>query len=293
MDGLPSDLCERIESTVICRAVSSAEIDNIKGRGSNGALIASVLAFTQGIPPSPDYVVSVLPLREGGRQPQQPGCLDRLLRTSMTSQYDRLKAGATSKSDLITKIEKTFAISGDTGELALLLLELRGYLTGIEAHKFFDHLVRWGYSASRELQEQVVRWLVRVPSNYVDEKSNTLEAIKISLATVGERKTDKDPALFGEAVSDLTLALGFWRLSDKEDVTATNAFWRGLKTLFRERAPQPFNPMVEAFEILEPLLSSVNPDLLRSAIASRRLDSDPFVRAASVIFSSFGGTRKS
>jgi hypothetical protein len=54
-------------------------------------------------------------------------------------------------------------------------------------------------------------------------------------------------------------------LDDKEEVTATNAFWRGIKTLFREKVPQPFDPIVEAFEILEPLLIAVNPDLLRSA----------------------------
>jgi len=211
----------------------------------------------------------------------------------MTSQYERLKANAITKSALITVVEKRFVSGGNTGELASLLFELRGYLTGDEAYRFFDHMVKLGYAATRELEEQVVRWLVRVPLDYKADMAKTLEAIKNGLATVAEKKTDKDPALFGEAIADMTLALGFWRLSDKEDVTATNAFWRGLKTLFREKVSQPFDPIVEAFEILEPLLIAVNPDLLRSAVASRRLDSDPFMLAAYVIFGSFAGMRKS
>lgn len=210
----------------------------------------------------------------------------------MTSQYERLKADVTTRPALIARVEKAFVSGADTGELASLLLELHGYLTGTQAGKFVDYMVKSGYAINRALQERVVRWLVNVPSNYVAELASTLKAIKDGLGAVTEKKTDKDPALISEAIVDMTLALGFWRLSDKEEVTATNVFWRGLKTLFRAKVSQPFNPIVEAFEILEPLLVTVNPDLLRSAVASRRLDSDPFVRASYVIFSSFGGTRK-
>jgi hypothetical protein len=68
-----------------------------------------------------------------------------------------------------------------------------------------------------------------------------------------------------------------------------NAFWEGLKLIFKIRSSEPLAPVARALVILEPLLSGVRTALLRSAIQSRRTDSDPFVRASFAVFQAFGG----
>lgn len=289
-EGLPENLCERLLSTVIHRAVRPEEIESSKQLGSNGALIASVLAFTQGFPPSPEYVVLTLPLRSTYKN-QRQGCLVHLLNICNVSQYERLKADPRTRSPLLFAVQKAFTDVGNVAEAASVLLELREYLTGKEAQKLFDSIVEWAYRTDDILQEQIVRWFSRVPIDFPGELPETLAAINNALARVSEKAPEKPPLTMDEAMVDMSLALGAWRLSDRENIKATEAYWRGLRILFRMKGNDALSPLADAFQILEPLLVSVNPDLLRSAIWSRNLDPDPVVRASFVIFRAFGGMK--
>jgi hypothetical protein len=291
-DAFPGGICERIEATITQRPVLASEIAKLRQAGSNGALIASVLAFTQCIPPEPEYVALVLPLLTLARRPHQPGCIDRLIGACKTSHYECLKADSTTRPALAKVVGKAFATSNDIAEAALMLLDLRGYLDGTEAHRFFEHVVQRAYATDREIQEATVRWLVRIQSEHAAHVPETLQAIKSSLVSLAEKEPETSPVLFEEAIVDMTLALSFWLLSGEENATATSAFWRGLKTLFKIQSSQLLNPLLEALEILEPLFVEVSPDLLRSAVNAGASDSDPFVRAACVVLSSFGGTAR-
>jgi len=285
----PSGICERIEATITQRYVLAKEIAKLKQAGSNGSLIASVLAFTQGIPPEPDCVALVLPLMALARRPHQPGCLDRLIWIFKASQYEYLKANPATRPALMSVVEGAFARGDYVTETALLLFDLRGYLDGAEVHRFLTYIVQRGYSTDREVQEATVRWLVQVRRSYTAHMPETLRAIKSSLAQIAEKHPDAPPAFFDEAIVSMILALSFWLLSGQEDAAATGAFWRGLKTLLKVQTSHALSPLLAAFEILEPLLVEVTPRLLRSAIASGRVDKDPFVRSAYVLFNSFGG----
>ncbi|HEY3131546.1 MAG TPA: hypothetical protein VGL91_18975 [Acidobacteriota bacterium] len=108
------------------------------------------------------------------------------------------------------------------------------------------------YATDREVQEATVRWLVRIQSEHTSHVPETLQAIKNSLSSIAEKQPGKYPASFGEAIVDITLALSFWLLSGEENATATIAYWRGLKTVFKIQSSQSLNPLLEAFEILEP-----------------------------------------
>ena len=55
------------------------------------------------------------------------------------------------------------------------------------------------------------------------------------------------------------------------------------------RNSQTLNVLLQALDVLEPLLSRVRPDLLRTAIDTAQLDSDAVTRALGVVFRSFGG----
>jgi hypothetical protein len=131
--------------------------------------------------------------------------------------------------------------------------------------------------------------LTGIPSKYAEHTAETVHAVRVSLATVAENVPDKHPNILEEAIIWMMLALSLWLLSDGENETATNAFWEGLKLMFKIKSSEPIAPVARALEILEPLLSGVRPSLLRSAIQSRRTDSDPFVRASFAIFQAFGG----
>jgi hypothetical protein len=130
MDSFPSGICERIEVTAADRRISASEITKLKQAGSTGALIASVLAFTQGDPPDPEYMALTLPSAALARRPHQPGCIDRLLSICRTSQYEYLKTDPGMRAALTTAVMKALATQTEIGEAAVLLLDLRGYLLG-------------------------------------------------------------------------------------------------------------------------------------------------------------------
>ncbi len=288
-DSFPSGICERIEATIAEQRISLSEITKLRQAGSNGALIASVLAFTQGVIPDPEYVLLTLPLAAVARRPHQPGCIDRLLSMCKTSQYDYLKSDPAMKEALTNTVKKGFGTQSEIAEAAILLLDLRGYLSGEESQRFFECIVQRSYATDDEILEATVRWLIEIQSQYAGRIPETLHALRVSLATVAENQPDKHPNIFEEAIIWMMLAVSFWLLSDEENETATTAFWEGLKLLFKIRASEALAPMARALEILEPLLSKVRAALLRSAIQSRRTDSDPFVRASFAVFKAFGG----
>jgi hypothetical protein len=62
----------------------------------------------------------------------------------------------------------------------------------------------------------------------------------------------------------MMLALSLWLLSDEENEAATNAFWEGLKLIFKIRSSEPLAPVARALVILEPLLSGLRCCALRS-----------------------------
>jgi hypothetical protein len=289
MDSFPSGICERIEATVVDRPISPSEITKLRQAGSTGALIASVLAFTQGVSPDPEYMVLTLPPAALARRPHQPGCIDRLLSICRTSQYEYFKTDSAMKTALTNALTKAFTTQSEIAEAGILLLDLRGYLSGGEAQKFFEFILQRSYATDEEILEATVHWLTGIPSEYAEHRAETLHAVKVSLATVAENVPDKHPNILEEAIIWMMLALSLWLLSDEENESATTAFWEGLKLLFKIRTSEPLAPMWRALEILEPLLTRVRTSLLRSAIQSRRTDSDPFVRASFAVFQAFGG----
>jgi hypothetical protein len=289
MDSFPSGICERIEVTVADRRISASEITKLQQAGSTGALIASVLAFTQGVPPDPEYTVLTLPSAALARRPHQPGCIDRLLSICRTSQYEHMKTDPGRKAALTTAITKALATQNEIAEAAILLLDLRGYLVEGEAKRFFEFILQRSYATDEEILEATVHWLTGIPSKYAEHTAEILHAVRVSLATVAENVPDKHPNILEEAIIWMMLALSLWLLSDGENEAATNAFWEGLKLILKIKSSEPLAPVARALEILEPLLSGVRPSLLRSAIQSRRTDSDPFVRASFAIFQAFAG----
>lgn len=289
MDSFPSGICDRIEATVADRPISEGEITKLKQAGSTGALIASVLAFTQRVSPDPQYMILTLPTAALARRPHQLGCIDRLLSICKTSQYEYLKSDPEMKAMLMDALAKAFATENEIAEAAILLLGLRGYLSGDEARRFFEFILQRSYAIDADILEAAVHWLTEIPSKYVEHKAETLRALRVSLATVAENIPDKHPNILEEAIIWMMLALGFWLLSDQENESATTAFWEGLKLLFKIRSSENLAPMAQAFEILEPLLRRVRAALLRSAIQSRRTDSDPVVGASFALFQAFGG----
>lgn len=292
METFPGDLCGRLEATVANRAVSSTELAKIKDLGSNGALIASVLSFTQGFQSDPHYVILVFPLAVILRRPHQPGCIDRLLWSNNMSQYECLKADAGTRSTLLMMIAEHFATGCDIVQSASLLLDLRGYLQHGEIQTFIEHIVQHPYVTDRELHEAMIRWFVRVRGGDNAQLAETIRAIRSGLIQIVEKDPEKFTPFFDGAIVCMALALGFWILSGEEDPGPTAAFWRGLRTICKLQSSQSVNPLLEAFEILEPLLSQINPDLLHSAISTGKSDSDPLIRALFVIFRGFGGTAR-
>jgi hypothetical protein len=288
-DSFPSGVCERIEATIAHRNILEDEITKLRQAGSNGALIASVLAFTQGMLPNPDYVVLTLPLAALARRDHQPGCLDRLLAICRTTQFERLKADPLRKAALTAAVEKAFTTRTEIAESAVLLLYLRGYLSGQESQRFFSFILERPYTVDDEILQTIVSWLISASSKHADQMPETIKAINNSLATIVENKAEKHLASFEDGILCVLLALGFWLLSEEESAQAKAAFWRGLKILFKVRSSESLAPLAKSFEILEPLIGRVNPVLMRSAIQSGRADSDPFVRAAFTVFKAFGG----
>ena len=193
------------------------------------------------------------------------------------------------KTALTNALTKAFTTQTEIAEAGILLLDLRGHLSGGEAQKFFEFILQRSYATDEEILEATVHWLTGIPSKYAEHRAETLHAVKVSLASVAENVPDKHPNILEEAIIWMMLALSLWLLSDEENQSATTAFWEGLKLLFKIRTSEPLAPMWRALEILEPLLTRVRTSLLRSAIQSRRTDSDPFVRASFAVFQAFGG----
>jgi len=220
MDSFPSGICERIEATVVDRPISPSEITKLRQAGSTGALIASVLAFTQGVSPDPEYMVLTLPPAALARRPHQPGCIDRLLSICRTSQYEYLKRDSAMKTALTNALTKAFTTQSEIAEAGILLLDLRGHLSGGEAQKFFEFILQRSYATDEEILEATVHWLTGIPSKYAEHRAETLHAVKISLATVAENVPDKHPNILEEAIIWMMLALSLWLLLDEENESA-------------------------------------------------------------------------
>jgi hypothetical protein len=101
---------------------------------------------------------------------------------------------------------------------------------------------------------------------------------------------DEYPVAYDRAIIGMMLALASWILSGEQNRVAADVFVKGLKTVFKQGSSHALNPLIEAFEILEPMLSVVNPELLHLAISSAKLDPDPLVRALVIVLNAFGGT---
>ncbi len=286
-DTLPADLCPRLEATVANRTLTMAELRKLKELGSNGALIASTLSFTQGFVPDTAYVILVLPLISHFRRAHQPGCIDRLLWTNSIGQYEHLKQDAGTRSKLMEVVAEHFATGADIAVSASLLLDLRGHLEDQELNVLVEELLQKPYVADRELHEGIVRWVVRIANEDSAHTCYVLRAISRGFVLIGAKEPAKFPNFFEGAIIYLTFALSFWILAGAEDKGATAAFWHGLKTLFKLQSSESVNPLLQGFAILEPLLSRVNPELLRSAIGSGKSDFDPLTRALFVVFKRF------
>ncbi len=288
----PPGICERIEATIVHRLILDSEISKIRQLGSNGALIASVLAFIQGRVANVHSITLVLPILSLARRPHQHGCIDRLLNVCKVSQFECSKTDPATRLALTSAIKDAFAKEGEIAEAAMLLLDLRGYLTGEESQRFFDYVVQYPYMSDVEILNAIARWLVSIKNQHPEHLAETVRAIQNSLATVAEKKPDKFGPRFEEATIWIMLALGFWLLSEEQHTAATTVFWRGWKRLVQVGGSDSIRPLAEAFEILEPLLSNVDAGLLTAAVQSGQTDSDPFVRASFVILNAFAGEKR-
>jgi hypothetical protein len=286
----PSDLCNRLEATIAHRVVTSNEIDNIRVQGTNGALIASVLSFVQGDFPDVNYVLPILPLISRMRRTDRQGCINRLITIAITGHYDCSKTASADKARLIGLIENAYSKGVSLLEGARLLLDIRGFLTGEQAHVFLQELIAQPYLSDSDMRVATVRWLVQARENDSTELQVLVRSIQLALVGLAEMDWDEYPVAYDRAIIGMMLALASWILSGEQNRVAADVFVKGLKTVFKQGSSHALNPLIEAFEILEPMLSVVNPELLHLAISSAKLDPDPLVRALVIVLNAFGGT---
>lgn len=285
-EQLHPEVCIVLEKFLFEPPLTGQDLTSLSAEGLQGTLIASALSVAYGLPPSPEFVLRLLPFWQRPAQVEDR-CFKRLTQMWQNGHFLTLESDAAAKSEYICILDQAL-ISGasEMAAVAEELLSLRGNLLLSQIPLVFAHYAERPVLYDYNLSLRLIQWL----SSDLDEEGGPIliEAIEKSLAALDGQSWDFKDGLVKDALRFLLLPIAYWKLVGKTSELSIRVFLRGLKFLFvQSRGVESNTNPMEIMAELEPLLSQVPKPLMSEAISVGQTSDDPTTRSLCLLFSTF------
>ena len=262
------NLLNTIQEILLHSEVNESTLNEIVSIGKIGILIAALLRFVYGLPQRLPEMIQLFEIWPTFRQDEQHAPKKQLVRALKNLREFTLFEDGATKEECLVALDNAL-IDGRVWKLAIArdILQLRGALLNEQIPVVFTECVDAGFALHSVIFSYLCNWLGK------DMDTNTqsilVAASENAICKLNETNWRTQSEWPPNPWANLLMPTVFWANGGRSSNAAGAVFLRGIRAVFETKPNSDDMPranLVGLLSQLEPILTKVPPEILRSTI---------------------------